>query len=77
MRQLVSRSLVRVQGAEQGEEHIVFHTTPQADAILERIDAARRAGLSQMLAGWGPEQHPELLELVHRLGTELAAAAPA
>lgn len=77
MRQLVTRSLVRVEGAEQGAQHIVFHTTPEADAILERIDAARRAGLNELLAGWAPEQHPELLELVRSLGTELAAAAPA
>ena len=30
-----------VDGVEHGEEHIVFHTTPEADAILERSTAAR------------------------------------
>jgi DNA-binding MarR family transcriptional regulator len=77
MRELVADGLVRVEGAELGEEHIVFHTTPEADAILERIAAARRQRLNEILADWAPEQHPDLLNLIDRLGTNLAAAAPA
>jgi EmrB/QacA subfamily drug resistance transporter len=76
MRQLVARGLVRVEGAELGEEHIVFHTTPQADAILLRIDAARMTRIDEILADWEPAEHPELIRLIDRLGTSLAAAAP-
>ncbi len=54
MRKLVADELFRVEGAEDGEEQIVFHTTPKADAILERIDTARREGLNQILADRAP-----------------------
>ncbi len=77
MRELVSDGLVRVEGADLGEARIVFHTTPEADAILERVDSARRLRLTQILAEWAPEQHPELIRLIDRLSTNLAAAAPA
>ena len=78
MRELIARGLIRLEGTEQGgEEHIVFHTTPEADEILARIDAARRQSLEDALAGWAPEQHPEVVSMVGRLSAELAAAAPA
>jgi EmrB/QacA subfamily drug resistance transporter len=77
MRDLIARDLVRIEGAEQGEEQIVFHTTPLSDTILARIDAVRRDALSDALAGWAPEQHPELKKLIERLTTALAGAAPA
>ena len=77
MRELIARGLVRLEGAEQGEEHIVFHTTPESDAILARIDAVRRQSLEDALAGWAPEQHPEVISMVDRLSAALAAAAPA
>jgi DNA-binding MarR family transcriptional regulator len=58
-------------------------TSEGRDAI-ERLRLARQAGLTELLEGWDPEQHPELTELVKRLATELladdqkllAAAAP-
>jgi EmrB/QacA subfamily drug resistance transporter len=77
MRDLVARQLVRVEGADQGEEHIVFHTTPQSNAILERIDTVRREAMNEALAGWAPETHIELGTLVSRLTQDLAATAPA
>src|SRR2546423_11863137 len=39
MRDLIAKHLVRLEGANQGREQIVFHTTPESDAILGRIDA--------------------------------------
>ena len=77
MRDLVARQLVQVEGADRGEEHIVFHTTPQSDAILERIDTVRREAMSSALAGWAPETHVELGTLISRLTQDLAATAPA
>ncbi len=76
MRELVTRNLVLVEGAEAGEAAIVFHTTPESDAILERIDTVRRDAMNRALDGWSPDKHPELLSLVDRLNTALATAAP-
>ena len=76
MRDLVARNLVLVEGAEAGEAAIVFHTTPESDAILERVDTVRREAMNRALDGWSPDKHPELLSLVERLNTALAAAAP-
>jgi DNA-binding MarR family transcriptional regulator len=76
MRDLIARNLVRIEGAEGGEAAIVFHTTPESDALLERIDTVRREAMSRALDGWSPDKHPELLSLVERLNTALAAAAP-
>jgi DNA-binding MarR family transcriptional regulator len=77
MRELIARGLIRLEGAEQGEEHIVFHTTPESDALLARIDAVRRKNLEDALAGWAPERHPEVIGMVDRLSAAFAAAAPA
>ena len=77
MRDLIAKHLVRLEGADQGLEQIVFHTTPESDAILERIDVVRRDAMSDALSGWAPEQHEELRTLVSRLTQDLAATAPA
>ncbi len=77
MRDLIARDLVRLEGADQGEDNIVFHTTPESDAILARIDAVRSEAMSTALAGWEPEAHAELRTLISGLTKDLAAAAPA
>ena len=77
MRDLIAKHLVRLEGADQGLEQIVFHTTPESDAILERIDVVRRDAMSDALSGWAPEKHEELRTLVSRLTQDLAATAPA
>jgi EmrB/QacA subfamily drug resistance transporter len=77
MRELVTRQLVRVEGADRGEEQIVFHTTPESDAILGRVDAVRREALNAALSGWSPELHDELRGLITQLNEDLAASAPA
>jgi predicted MarR family transcription regulator len=76
MRDLIARNLVHLEGADQGEDQIVFHTTPLSDEMLERIDTVRRKALNDALAGWAPEKHPELIALTDRLSTALADAAP-
>jgi EmrB/QacA subfamily drug resistance transporter len=53
---------------------IVLTTRGRAD--YERLVAARCARLNELLDGWGPEQEPELRQLVDRLGRDLVSAIP-
>ena len=43
----------------------------------ERLVAARCAGLRELLDGWDPDDHPELRELIDRLGRDLVGEIPA
>jgi EmrB/QacA subfamily drug resistance transporter len=45
--------------------------TTSGQAAADRVFAARRAGLEQMLAGWSPEQHADLAHLLDRLSRAL------
>jgi DNA-binding MarR family transcriptional regulator len=40
---------------------------------IERLTAARRASMTELLEGWDPEAHPEVLELVRELAHSLMA----
>jgi MFS family permease len=42
----------------------------------ERLVTARCAGLRELLAGWQPDQQPELQRLVDRLGRDLVSEIP-
>ena len=42
------------------------------DAI-ERLTAARRASMTELLEGWDPDAHPEILDMVRNLARELLA----
>ncbi len=77
MRDLIARGLVRLEGADRGEENVVFHTTAESDAILARVDAVRNEALTSALAGWKPEAHAELRTMISGLSRDLAAGAPA
>jgi EmrB/QacA subfamily drug resistance transporter len=50
--------------------------TPGGRAVLDRIEAARRDGLAELLSGWAPEEHEELRGLLSRLAHELVAEPP-
>ncbi len=43
----------------------------------ERIVTARRDGLRELLSGWDPDEHPQLRELIDRLGRDLVSEIPA
>jgi DNA-binding MarR family transcriptional regulator len=45
-------------------------------AMRDRIVAARRKGLADMLARWQPEQHPDVLALIDRMAQALASDLP-
>ena len=41
-------------------------TAPSKDAI-ERLTAAHRDALGDLLEGWEPDEHPEVVEMIHEL----------
>jgi EmrB/QacA subfamily drug resistance transporter len=53
--------------------------TPAGQSAVDRITAAHRSRLAELLDGWSAEEHAELTALVHRLTAELLddEAAPA
>ena len=50
--------------------------TPAGIALRDRIIAARRQGLADMLARWKPEQHPDVLALIERMAQALTGDLP-
>jgi EmrB/QacA subfamily drug resistance transporter len=50
--------------------------TPAGREVLERLVAARRDGLTELLAEWSPERHRELSEFLRRVAGELAQEVP-
>jgi len=47
--------------------------TPAGRAVIDRLTAARRDGLAEILSGWHPEEHPELAARLRDLAHELLA----
>jgi EmrB/QacA subfamily drug resistance transporter len=63
-----------------GDERILHgrpRLTPAGRHAVERLLAARRQGLNDLLDGWSPEEHDELCQLVDRLTRELLDDEPA
>jgi EmrB/QacA subfamily drug resistance transporter len=50
-----------------------FVLTERGREAIDRLEAARRAGLSELLEGWDPDAHPEIGDMVRRLARELLA----
>jgi len=46
-------------------------------AMRDRIVAARRKNLADMLARWRPEQHPDVLALIDGMAQALTSDLPA
>jgi EmrB/QacA subfamily drug resistance transporter len=70
LEQLQQRSLVET----RNDATIVL--TPQGRGHYERLVAARCARLRELLAGWQPDQQPELEELIDKLGRDLVGEIP-
>jgi EmrB/QacA subfamily drug resistance transporter len=47
--------------------------TPTGLAAIDRLTEARRSGLTDLLEGWNPLEHPELMAMVHGLASALMA----
>ena len=67
--------LRRLSLVEARNDGTITLTTPGRDDY-ERLVEARCAGLRELLAGWHPDQQPELQEMVDRLGRDLVSQIP-
>jgi DNA-binding MarR family transcriptional regulator len=45
--------------------------TPAGRDTVAKLIEARRQGLAELLDGWSPEEHDELVALLHRLGRQM------
>ena len=70
VRGLVAAGMVVV--VERGTDHDV-NLTPAGLAAMERLTEARRTGLTELLEGWNPAEHPELIAMVKDLSRALLA----
>ena len=50
-----------------------LHLTAAGTTALEQLTEARRRGLTELLEGWSPEEHPEVIEMVKQLAHSLLA----
>ena len=50
-----------------------LHLTTAGTTALEKLTEARRSGLTELLEGWNPEEHPEVIEMVKDLAHALLA----
>ena len=54
-----------------------LHLTAAGSAMRDRLLAARRQGLAELLARWQPDKHPDVLALLDRLANTLVRDLPA
>jgi DNA-binding MarR family transcriptional regulator len=77
---LASRGLIAPQAPRLvadgpgGSQPVVL--TPAGVAVADQIIAAVRTRLERLLAGWTPEQYPDLVQLLNTLATEVIPATP-
>jgi Mn-dependent DtxR family transcriptional regulator len=71
LEQLERRSLVE----QDGGGPIELTKTGRED--YERLVTARCDGLRDLLNGWDPDEHPQLRELIDKLGRDLVSEIPA
>jgi hypothetical protein len=64
-------------GIAEKKENGKLELTPAGAAMRDRIVAARRKGLADMLARWRPEEHPDVLALIERMAQALTSDLPA
>jgi len=50
--------------------------TPSGSVAHERLVAARREGLAELLQDWSPEEHAEVAAMLSRLARAITAEAP-
>ena len=67
---LVSAGMIR---EHQRGPDCDLHLTDAGAQALDKLTEARRRGLTELLEGWNPEEHPEVIELVKQLAHSLLA----
>ena len=60
-------------GEDGGSDGANLVLTPAGQDAIERLTAARRDSMTELLEGWDPEAHPEVIELVRDLARALMA----
>jgi EmrB/QacA subfamily drug resistance transporter len=53
-----------------------LHLTAAGAAMRDRVVAARRKGLADMLARWQPDEHPDVVALIDRMAQALTSDLP-
>ncbi|MGH7839554.1 MAG: MarR family winged helix-turn-helix transcriptional regulator, partial [Candidatus Binataceae bacterium] len=71
LEELRRRSLVRAASGRQIE------LTSDGRATLDQLVTARRDALAELLAGWSPEEHPEIKALLSQLAQAFVREMPA
>jgi len=56
-----------------GTQRCSLSLTDSGRDAIERLTAARRASMTDLLAGWDPGAHPEIVDMVRHLAKELLA----
>ncbi len=62
-----------VEKRRRGGDEPEFHLTAAGRTALERLTEARRQGLTELLEGWNPQEHPEVIDMVKGLAHALLA----
>ena len=74
--ELSGRGLIELRSsAADGAEAPRFFLTTTGRGALDRLGAARRRGLEELLGGWSPQQHDEVVQMVARLASDLMSNA--
>ena len=68
---LTQAGLVEMTG--ESRDGCQFVLTELGHDAIDRLQAARRAGLTELLDGWDPDDHPEIGDMIRRLAHELLA----
>jgi DNA-binding MarR family transcriptional regulator len=55
----------------------ILRLTPMGQACYDQLAAARREGLREYLAGYDPDEHPELRRVLDELAKDVVGAIPA
>ena len=58
-----------------GDDGAVLVLSAPGIGALDRLSAARRRGLEELLGGWSPQEHDEVVQMVARLASDLMANA--
>jgi EmrB/QacA subfamily drug resistance transporter len=67
---LVAAGMLQRNGGADGHTLVL---TGRGHEAVERLTAARRDSMTELLAGWDPEAHPEVLDMVRDLAKSLLA----
>jgi EmrB/QacA subfamily drug resistance transporter len=79
--ELAGKGLLELRGGDgtggggTGGDEPRFFLTAAGRAALDRLGVARRKGLSELLGGWSPEEHDEVVQMVARLASDLMSHA--